>query len=166
MTDLDAYKCAPGCMLYHINDGVCQPACLTEECGMDGTDCRTRDGNVTATTAECAPGCTHHMINNKKCDPACDVEACGFDSLACEAERLEFRRDAISARGAECDATKCPPYVIGDGTCNLLCHNKACHYDGGDCQGQPPQEGVTGRNVVTRGVHMLISSMASLVGMQ
>ena len=91
------------CYPQMVGNGVCDEECYTASCSLDGGDC-----------GDCPAECVL-----RQGDGVCD-EQCYHD---CPGEVP----DCPSCNDG------CPPFMIGDGTCNPECFNVGCQFDSGDC---------------------------------
>ena len=62
--------CADGCFIPYLYDGVCDVACMVEECGYDYEDCY-------------ACGCSEDILGDGVCDEDCNNGECLYDYVDC-----------------------------------------------------------------------------------
>merc|ERR1719271_1316908 len=87
---------------------MCDQGCLTYECGWDNGACCYEKSDYM---------CSEQMRTNDMCDNDCKIPACLMDNGACCTQ----------------DYSSCYGYMVGDGSCNSVCNNLVCGFDGGDC---------------------------------
>ena len=119
--------CNDGCPEWWIGDGICDQACLTDNCLQDEGDCDNSGGGG-EDDGDCNTGCPDYWIGDNYCDAACLTEACQMDGGDCDNNGGGGGEDD----GGDCN-TGCPDHWIGDNICDTACLTDACQQDGGDC---------------------------------
>ncbi|KAK3235504.1 hypothetical protein CYMTET_54301 [Cymbomonas tetramitiformis] len=121
----EAMQCAEDCPTIYLGDGVCDPGCMNENCGMDLGDC-----DACLQTA-----CTMEMLFNgyygDACEDACATVECGHDYY-CTAEDSDVDFEPPENDSA-CTAAGCPAGWQGDDWCDPACYVLQCNNDNGDC---------------------------------
>ncbi|KAL8428060.1 hypothetical protein ACSSS7_007414 [Eimeria intestinalis] len=105
-------------------NGSCTPECNTPECLFDGGECLDM----------CNAKCAKSWLGDGDCDRDCDTDECGHDKGDCDSStnvNLQAVRAAANTNDV-CDSA-CRLWMIGNSICDKQCNNKACGFDGGDC---------------------------------
>jgi len=137
--------CQHGCdIVKFLYNNECNWQCFNERCNWDGGDCHADD--VTANLNEpCAPDCTG--FTGKKCEFCGSGKCCMSDPSVPVEEAIASMTDPEICNPAEGVPEEhvcvrlpkqgcgdgCFPDAVADLICDIVCFNKDCEWDGGDC---------------------------------
>ncbi|KAL8270516.1 hypothetical protein Esti_005553 [Eimeria stiedai] len=105
-------------------NGSCTPECNTPECLFDGGECLDM----------CNAKCAKSWLGDGDCDRDCDTDECGHDKGDCDSStNINLQAVRAAANTTDVCASSCRLWMIGNSVCDKQCNNKACGFDGGDC---------------------------------
>jgi hypothetical protein len=136
--------CAAGCLERWLGDKKCDRVCMSDACRFDDGDCASVPTDPPVEVCSCPL----FWLGDKTCNIECNTEACKFDRGDCDdtnAPVVLTRPPTMESTGApsftpieKACSPACQPEWLGDGSCQIQCHNADCRFDGGDC---PRSEG-------------------------